>query len=307
MTVADPKAGTVVEKYGARVVINQIAGGTLSYQITGPRDRVLLIRALNAKGQQLASHMKLSGDLLLGSGFTARADYAGSIAALEIVFAAAEEAAEFPFVLNDFSLAGEKRSLARDDTPEFQPYGRQAFHAQYSTRLPPPEKAQPRLAVTEAGPFEISLDKAQPFFQLSLSMTLRGPDAPGFRRRFNLGDLELTRIGLRDGSILTPPDRTGNTADRSVWSMPVQFQSSPRSAVLAASENFSIDTKAKPQDLQSIEGRLSVRLPTALETVRLDDLGVGQTVRSGDVTVTVAGRGRQSLTLETNRDAAHVT
>ena len=77
--------------------------------------------------------------------------------------------------------------------------------------------------------------------------------------------------------------------------------------MLAASENFSIDTKAKPQDLQSIEGRLSVRLPTALETVRLDDLGVGQTVRSGDVTVTVTGRGRQSLTLETNRDAAHVT
>ena len=50
-----------------------------------------------------------------------------------------------------------------------------------------------------------------------------------------------------------------------------------------------------------------MRLPTALETVRLDDLGVGQTVRSGDVTVTVTGRGRQSLTLETNQDAAHVT
>ena len=307
VTVADPKPGTVVEKYDARVTISQVAGGTLSYQITGERDRVLLIRALNAKGQQLASHMKLSGDLLLGSGLAARADYAGSIAALEIVFAAAEETAEFPFVLNDFSFAGEKRSLARDDTPEFQPYGRQAFQAQYSTPLPPPEKAQPRLAVTEAGPFEISIDKAQPFFQLTLSMTVRGPDAPGFRRRFNLGDLELTRIALRDGSVLTRPDQTGNAADRSVWSVPLRFQSSPKSAVLSASENFSIDTKAKPQDLQSIEGRLSVRLPTALETVRLDDLGVGQTVRSGDVTVTVTGRGRQSLTLETNQDAAHIT
>jgi len=306
VTVADPKAGTLVEKYGARVAISQVAGGTLSYQITGERDRVLLIRALNAKGQQLASHMKLSGDLLLGSGFAARADYAGSIAALEIVFAATEETAEFPFALNDFSFAGEKRALARDDTPDFQPYGRQAFQAQYSTPLPPPEKPQPRLAVTEVGPFEISIDKAQPFFQLSLSMSVRGPDAPGFRRRFNLGDLELTRIALRDGAALTPPDRTGKAADRSVWSVPLRFQSSPKSAVLAASENFSIDTKAKPQDLQSIEGSLTLRLPTALETVRLDDLAVGQTVRSGGMTVTVTGRGRQSLTVETNQDAAHV-
>jgi len=310
VTVAQPKAGTAVEKYGARVSISQVAGGSLSYQVTGDRNRVLLIRALNAKGQPLAHHMKMSGDLLFGSGFAGRTDYSGSIAALEIVFAAEEQSAAFPFALTNFSLAGEPRPLARDDTPEFQPYGGQALRAQYAAGgtwkpLPPPDKPQPHLAATQAEAFEISLEKAQPFFQLSLSLGVRGPDAPGFRRRFDLGQLQLTRVVLKDGSVLAPPDPAANATqpDRSVWSQPLRFMSSPKQGVLAVSENFSIDTKAKPQDLQSLEGTLSLRLPTALETLRLDDLSVGQKVQSGEMTVTVAARSRQSLTLETSAGA----
>jgi hypothetical protein len=319
VTVADPKAGVVVERYGARIAIKQIAGSSFSYQITGDRDRVLLLHALNAKGQPLASHMKISGDLLLGAGLAGRTDYSGSISALEIVFVAEEQATEFPFALTNFSLAGEPRPIARDDTAEFQPYGQRTLRAQYATdvpkpgtwkTLPPPEKPLPRVAVTQAGPFEISLNKAQPFFQLSLNMTVRGPDAPGFRRRFNLGELQLTRLTLKDGSVLMPPAAaTGSgtaRADRSVWSAPLRFMSTPKQGALATSPSFSIDTKAKPQDLQSVEGHLSLRLPTALYTLRLDDLRVGQTVGSGDATVTVTARGRQSLTLETNQDAERV-
>jgi hypothetical protein len=308
VTVAAPKAGTVVEKYGARVSINQVAGGTLSYQITGDRNRVLLIRALNAKGQPLAHHMKMSGDLLFGSGSAGRTDYSGSIAALEIVFAAEEQSAEFPFTLTNFSLVGEPRPLARDDTPEFQPYSHQALRQQYATGgtwkpLPPPDKPQPHLAATQAEAFEIALEKAQPFFQLSLGISVRGPDAPGFRRRFDLGQVQLTRIALKDGSVLTPPAPAANAPaqpDRSIWAQPLRFFSSPKQGVLAVSENFSIDTKATPQDLQSLEGTLSLRFPAAIETLRLDDLSVGQSVRAGDMTITVAARSPQSLTLETS-------
>ena len=307
MTVTEPKPGAVVEKYGARVTINQVAGGTLSYQITGERDRVLLIRALNAKGQPLASSMKISGDLLLGSGTAVRTDFGGTIKAIEIVFAAEEQTAEFPFALTNFSLAGEPRPLARDDTPAFQPYSSQVLRAQYLQPLPPPEKAQPRLAVAQIQPFEISLDKVQPFFQLSLSMTARGPDAPGFRRRFNLGQLQLTRIALKDGTLLAPPaPAAAGKADRSIWSVPLRFLSSPKQGVLAATSNFSIDSKAKPEDLRSLEGTLTLRFPVILDTLRLDDLGVGQSVQSGKVKVTVTARTRQSLVLDTGLDAEHV-
>lgn len=313
VTITDPKAGAVVEKYGARVSISQVVGGNLSYQITGERDRVLLIRALNAKGQPLAHTMKMSGDLLFGSGLAGRTDFSGSIAALEIVLAAEEKSAEFPFALTNFSLAGEPRPLARDDTPEFQPYSRQALRQQYASGaiwkpLPPPEKPQPRLAATQAEAFEIALEKAQRFYQVSFSMSVRGPDAPGFRRRFDLGQLQLTRVVLKDGSVLTPPgpDAASAQPDRSVWAQPLRFMSSPKQGVLAASENFSVDSKAKPEDLQSLEGSLSLRFPITLDTLRLDELSVGQSVKSGDATVTVRARGRQSLTLETNQGPERV-
>jgi hypothetical protein len=306
VTIAEPKAGAMVEKYGARVSINQIAGGNLSYQITGERNRVLLIRALNAKREPLSHHMKMSGDPLFGSGLAGRTDYSGAIAALEVVFAAEEQSAEFPFALTNFSLAGEPRPLARDDTPEFQPYSRQALLQQYAKPLPPPEKPLPRLAVAQVEPFEIALEKAQPFFQLSLSLGVRAPDAPGFRRRFDLGQLQLTRVALKDGSVLTPPAAANAApaqADRSVWTQPLRFMSAPKQGVLSASQYFSIDSKAKPEDLKSLEGSLALRFPAALETVRFDDLSVGQKVQSGDVTLTVAARGRQSLTLEASRGA----
>ncbi len=44
-----------------------------------------------------------------------------------------------------------------------------------------------------------------------------------------------------------------------------------------------------------------MRFPTALETVRLDDVTVGRTARLGDTTITVTGRARRSLTLSVNR------
>src|SRR5579883_2363800 len=273
-------------------------------QVTGDRNRVLLVHALNAKGQPLASSMKMSGDLLLGSGFAGRIDYNGTIAALEIVFAAEEQTAEFPFALTDFSFAGEKRPVARDDAPDFQPLSPQALHAQYPKPLPPPEKPEPRLATSEVAPFEISLDRAQAFFQLGLTVGVRGPDAPGFRRRFDLGQLQLTRVSLKDGTALSPPEP--GKADRSVWSAPLRFTSSPKQGVLSAPLSFSVDTKAKPQDLKSVEGKLTLRFPRAIDTVRLDDLGVGQTVQSGGIKGTIAARSRQGVTIETSADAERV-
>jgi hypothetical protein len=307
VTVAEPRPGTVIEKYGARVTINQLAGGSLSYQVTGERNRVLLIRTLNAKGQPLASHMKISGDLLLGSGTAARTDFSGAIKSVEIVFAAEEQSAEFPFALTDFSLAGEPRPLAHDDTPDFPPYSHQALRAQFTQPLPPPEKAQPRLAVAQAAPFEISLDKAQPLFQLSLGMTVRAPDAPGFRRRFNLGEMQLTRVTLKDGSVLMPPAPAGSAkTDRSVWSVPLRFMSAAKQGALAEMSSFSIDTKAKPDDLKSIEGALSLHYPVILETLHLGDLRVGQSVQWGATKVIVTARTRQGVTLETSESADRV-
>ena len=101
-----PKAGASVEKFGATFSVTKVEGGTVSYQIAGARDRLLLFRALNGKGQPLASPSSFSSDFLFGDGVSGQKSYAGSIDRLEVVFAAEEEAVELPFTLTDFAPAG---------------------------------------------------------------------------------------------------------------------------------------------------------------------------------------------------------
>ena len=49
-----------------------------------------------------------------------------------------------------------------------------------------------------------------------------------------------------------------------------------------------------------------MQYPRTLETLTLDDLTVGRRVQQGDLTVTVAARGRKSVTLATSRDGDRV-
>src|ERR1700730_2052323 len=51
--IEHPTADTVIEKYGVTVRVTKLAGGSVSYEVTGARDRLLLLRALTAKGQPL--------------------------------------------------------------------------------------------------------------------------------------------------------------------------------------------------------------------------------------------------------------
>ena len=113
-----PKPGASVEKYGAMFTVTQVEGGTVSYQIAGARDRVLLFRALNSKGQPLASPSSFSSDFMFGDGVSGQKNYAGVVDRLEVVFAAAEETVELPFTLTDFALTGKGESGARRPRPD---------------------------------------------------------------------------------------------------------------------------------------------------------------------------------------------
>jgi hypothetical protein len=315
--VAHPAADTVIEKYGVTVRVTKLAGSSVSYEVTGARDRLLLLRALNAKGQPLDRSMMVSGDFLFGDGSQGQSEYHGTIDALDIVLAADEQTLTYPFTLTDFSLAEDGRSSARDEAPEYQAYDEKALRRDYATprrghddvwkTLPPPEKPQPRLGVAQLEPFELSFDKALSFYALKLDFGVRGPVAATFLRRFNVGQMRLTQIELKDGSVLTPPtgpDAAGAFAPK--WSAPLRFMSTPRQGVLATSLDLLIDTKAKPEELRSVAGALDVQLPQKIETLRLDDLSVGQRAQWQDVTISVVGRSRHGVTFHVNKDGNRV-
>jgi hypothetical protein len=295
-----PKPGASVEKFGAIFTVTRVEGGTVSYQIAGARDRLLLFRALNGKGQPLASPSSFSSDFLFGDGVSGQKSYAGSIDRLEVVFAADEEAMELPFTLTDFAPAGKAGQVLLDRTPPFRPYTAQALQRDY-----------PRAGRAGTGlePFELSLDKVQSFFGLKLDITLRSPEVPNFEKAFGVGRLRLTRVQLQDGSVIEPsPNEAASPGVRiqSRWENAIRFGGSPRDGSLSTALGFYVDSKARPEDVKAVQGVLTLQFPKALDTVALDDLTVGRQAQRGDVTLTVVARGRKSVTLQTNRAGERV-
>jgi hypothetical protein len=105
-----------------------------------------------------------------------------------------------------------------------------------------------------------------------------------------------------------PTNEAANPAAaiRSRWESAIRFGGTPKDGSLSTALGFYIDSKAKPEELKAVQGVLTLRFPKALDTLALDDLTVGRQAQRGDLTVTVAARGRKSVTLQTNRDGDRV-
>src|SRR5262249_62304110 len=112
--------------------------------------------------------------------------------------------------------------------------------------LPPPAKPEAHQSTTLLEPFELSFDRAQAFYALKLDFTLRSPDLPNFQKGFSVGRLRLTRIELKDGTVLEAPTAAASSMFTPTWDKPLEF-SSPRDGVVASSLSFLVDSKAKPE------------------------------------------------------------
>lgn len=303
--LAHPAPGAKLERNGATFVITKVAGGSVSYQIMGAREKVLHFRALNAAGQPLASDMAFSTDFLLGAGTAGQKDYVGVVDRVEVVFAAEEEAVRLPFTLTNFALTSKPPTVALDRTPPFQPYGYQAWRREQQ-RLPASDKPD-ALGLARVDPFELAFDKIEAYFawNTKLDLTFRSPVLPNFEKAFTVGRLRLARIELKDGTALEPPP-PGATGDRPkpgvAWDVPISFGSAPKDGALTKQLRLFVEVKAKPEEVKALRGVLAVHFPRALQTLRLDDLSPGQRADLGDFSVTVTSRSRKGLTLVANRD-----
>ena len=322
VSVPRGERSTVIRRYGATFMASKVEGGSVSFQTGGDTDRVLLFRAVNGRGQPLASHGGYSGHFLFGEGISGEKDYAGAVDRVEVVFAAETQTLEFPFTLTKTSLAGKPGNTFPDRTPPFRPYGYEAIRADESLtgrrgpgpdgwkRLSPPAKPESHRSLALLEPFELYFDQAQAFYALKLDFTLRSPDVPNFEKAFSVGQLRLTRIELKDGTAVEPPTSADPAAPPSMfqskWDTTVRFSGAPKDGALATPLYLLINTKAKPEELKTLKGILTVQFPKTLETLRLDDLTVGRKAQLGDMNVTVVKQGRKSLMLETSRDGDRV-
>jgi len=268
------------------------------------KDRVLLFRGLNDRGQPLAQRSAYSSDFLFGEGMAGGKTFAGKVDRLEVVFATEEQTVTFPFTLTDVSLAAKTDSpVFPDGTPPFRPYSFAALQSEGAKPLPPRAPDAYR-AIARLDPFEVSLDKAEAFYLMKLDLTVRSPDLPDLRNAFSPAHLDLRRIELKDGTVLEPPAKDPDAKPSMLgagWSPSVRFATAPKDGALASQLWITVDTKAKPEDLRKLEGTLTVRFPRALDALRMSDLTVGRRVDAGAMTITVAERGRGKLVLRTDR------
>src|SRR3989442_12426423 len=121
VSVPSGERDTVIRRYGATFMASKVEAGSVSFQTGGHTDRVLLVRAVNSRGQPLASQGGYSGHFLFGEGISGEKDYAGAVDRVEVVFAADTQTLEFPFTLTRTSLAGKPGNAFPDRTPPFRP------------------------------------------------------------------------------------------------------------------------------------------------------------------------------------------
>lgn len=284
LSVAHPAPGAALTSHGTTLTITRTEGGVLGYQVTGTPDRVLHVSALNAGGQPLAMESRFKSDFLLGDGLVVETHYAGRIERVDAVFVVDEEDKRWPFTLADLSMAGPPAAAGRDPLPDFRPYGVRAL----------------RHDVAKANPFELSLDRAQSMFGTRLDFTLLSPVLPNLERAFTVGRLQLKRIELKDGTIVTPPPgSTAPTVVRTAWDTAVRFGSTSKNGTLTKSLVLVVDAKIAPDTIKAVSGLLTMQFPRTVRTLRLDDLTPGEHAETPGMAVTVRGRGHRSLTLQT--------
>jgi len=308
VTLPHPGPASTLRRDGTTVAVPKVDGGDVSYQITGAKDRVLLLRGLNDRGQPLAQMSAFSSDFLFGEGMAGGKNFAGKVDRLEVVFATEERTLAFPFTLIDAALKGAAGPVFPDTIPPFRPY---SYATLGSERWKPlvPRAPDAYRALARLDPFEVSLDGAQAFYLMKLDLTVRSPELPDLRGAFSPGRLDLKRIELKDGSALEPPAKDPAAKPSmfgSSWSPAVRFGSAPKDGALATQLWIMVDTKAKPEDLRRLEGTLTVRFPKSIDTLRMSDLTVGRRVDAGGMTVTVSERRRGKVTFQTDRGGERI-
>ncbi len=93
---------SVISEYNTRILFKPSASNSLSYTISGDKNKILLIRALNKNKNYLSRESQTSMEELWGSGFSVSQQYQGTIAFIEIVYATEFTKIKYPFSLSKF-------------------------------------------------------------------------------------------------------------------------------------------------------------------------------------------------------------
>ena len=289
-----PFADQVIEAHGLRIQLRESSDGSISYSVSGETDRLLAVRGLNAAGQELAS-AGTSGSGSLG-GFEKRIerDFQGKVRSAEFVVASAFTTKVYPF-----TLTSALPRFGEWDYPE--PYEVETARAADLQNQALPEKTcENSLATSESAPFRFCLDHVSHFFgpHYQIGMTTLGPEFAPLIGNVSGAEIRLERLRLSDGQEVEID--AGAFAD-------LRWDSFENATQAQNYISLEMPNPVESEDINAIEGRLLIRVPTALERVSLESIRPGSSASgSNGATMRLLGFENGNLELELTGERARL-
>jgi hypothetical protein len=324
--LAEPLAGQIVERAGARLELNQPSPSTVAWKVSGDARRLLHLRALNAQGRPLQSLGGSSMDALFGGGKSGSTSFAGQVAQLEAVFALREEIWEYPFDLRDPRPGTGGEHLAPREI-EFEPVPLATLTREFG-------RAAQRLAESKdqtvaAGPFAVTLEQVWSFGGLMPRFEVHAPKVPSLEQNLSGLEFVLDEIHLHNGIVHRPPapsagsgapdpaspfpGASGNAAglfssapETATWQQMVDLSESWGSEGLSGDVQLQTGAPGAAEDVARLVGTLVVRMPRRVATYAFAEYELGAWFSSRGISLRIAEIGRDRFALRASRGGERV-
>lgn len=273
--IKPPFSGKFVQNDKARIRFLPAQANSLRYQISGQTEMVLDVRAQNAKNEYLASSGATAMDRIFDAGRIVEREYKGKPAWAEVVFADEIVEKDYPFVIEKFM-----PQFSGWDFPEGFTVGTMSKEAFLAA---PPAKPGESLqnckldAKAQLTLPPLTLCPWESFWALGKKISGRFefvlPNLPALANNPSAAEITLKKINLKADE----KNPQGLATDVNATALAQLSQMEPQTKTIENSMTLEFETPEgiKPEQIESIEGQITLRLPTALQTMTLDTRKLG--------------------------------
>jgi hypothetical protein len=296
VAMSTPKVGDHIEREGLRIEITKLEAGSVAYRVSGEPERLLHVRAKNAKGEPLAWGGTFSMGSPFGSGKSVTREFKGQVASLEFVLAQAIEQKDFAFELKG-AHPQKTDAWAINKPPVYEAVTAAEIKRDYARPAPTPKRYRTPVASGRAGIGIVDLDMVNTFRNQQLYFSLYLPPLKNLDGAVAAAELEVREIVQADGTVHHPVEGGAS------WRVPVTLSSSGDDLV-SGREHLETGIETKSDALRSVTGRLSMNIPLALDKITLPVAEVGAEMATSCGAVRITEIARDAVTLEGQGDAA---
>jgi len=294
-----PFKDQVIEDGDVRIQFKPSESDTLSYNISGDESRILAVRGLNKDKKHLSFSGGSSSGRFMGKGKSVDNSYQGQVKFVEVVLVKKSEQIKYPFSLTQTSPQHE--TGYPQPTPAIKPYSLKKFDQEFSQQNPPVPKEENNWwgepnANSHAGPFSLKLFQLQASKHWGLRGTLKTLSPQITSMQGNLSALELIMENVEDANgnkeainhrQFIALKRVGGHYMNGV------YQPDPDKPYYEGQTNLSIKSVAEAP--KSISGKLRLRFPTKVSTIKLKNLALGTEITSPPYKLRATSIGRSQI------------